>query len=107
MSSKVGLSDASHCIDNVIDCNGTTTCDNYLCHTLNNGIQWLQINATSEHPDIDEVIVYNRIDDYQNRINGAILSVSHDPTFNTVDWQASFGYSAALVYNFSKSQTGI
>lgn len=76
------------------------------CHTEKNGTQWLLITANG-YPDVDQVIIYNRINDNQDRINGASLLISHDPTFSTVEWQASFGYSSALVYNFTMSQPGI
>jgi len=100
-SSQYGSCDASRCIDGVIDCNGAITCDNYLCHTLSGGTQWLLITATG-YPDVDKVIVYNRIEMGRNRINGATLMVSHNSTFETIEWQASFGDSAPFIYTFIK-----
>ena len=100
-SSQYGSCDASHCIDGIINCNGESTCDNYVCHTLDHGTQWLLITATG-YPAVDKVIVYNRIDMGLNRINGATLIVSQDSTFDTIEWQAIFDNSASLTYTFIK-----
>ena len=96
---------ASNCIDEVTtySCSSWPGCHPYLCHTLGNPNEWLVITVTGY--SVNKVVVYNRIDSCQDRINNAKLIYSYDFEGNSVIHQSSFGTTASLVYTFDFSTT--
>ena len=95
---------ASNCIDGVttysVCPNG---CHPYLCHTQSGGQQWLVITITGYR--VNKVVVYNRIDCCQHRINGATITYSNDFAGTSIIHQSSFGSTSSLVYTFDFSTT--
>ena len=83
---------ASNCID------GITTSSGFLCHTNYGGQQWLVITVTGYN--VNKIVVYNRINGYQDRINGATIKYSYDFAGTSIIHQSSFGSTASLVYTF-------
>ena len=86
---------ASNCIDGVTTYSG--------CHTNNGGQQWLVITITGY--SVNKIIVYNRIDCCQDRINGATIKYSYDFAGTSIIHQSSFGSTSSLEYTFDFSTT--
>ena len=105
-SQHISATIASNCIDGVTT--HASSCAwpcaaQYQCITNNNPQQWLVITVTGY--SVNKVVVYNRIDGYQDRINNAKLIYSYDFEGNSVIHQSSFGTTASLVYTFDFSTT--
>ena len=97
---------ASNCIDGVTTYSGSLTELNshpYLCHTNNGSQQWLVITITGY--SVNKIIVYNRIDCCQDRINGATIKYSYDFAGTSIIHQSSFGSTSSLEYTFDFSTT--
>ena len=98
---------ASNCIDGVITYPACPTgyiyCHPYICNTLNGGQEWLVITVTGY--SVNKIVVYNRIDGSQSRINGATIKYSYDLAGTSIIHQSSFGSTSSLVYTFDFSTT--
>ena len=97
---------ASNCIDGVTtysECSSNGCHSPYLCITQNGGQQWLVITVTGY--SVNKIVVYNRIDAGQSRINGATIKYSYDFAGTSIIHQSSFGSTASLVYTFDFSTT--
>ena len=102
MSSQNGTAAASFCIDGVTTVGG----EGATCHTLDNTQEWLVVTVTGYRlQSVNKVVVYNRIDCCQDRINNANLIYSYDFAGTSIIHQSSLGISGSLVYTFDFSTT--
>jgi len=97
---------AANCIDGVTTYASSCTwpCSQpYLCATVGNPQDWLVITVTRY--SVDKIVVYNRIDCCQDRINNAKLIYSYDFAGTSIIHQASFGTTVLSTYTFDFSTT--
>ena len=94
MSSQYQSNYASNCID---DSSAN------MCHTIDSPQGWLVITVTGY--SVNKVVVYNRNDCCQDRINDAKLIYSYDFASTFIVHQSSFGSTSSLVYTFDFSTT--
>ena len=87
---------ASNCIDSV-----TTypLCSHFNCHPylcVSSG----ELVVTVTGYSVNKIVVYNRIDCCQERINNAKLTYSYDFAGSSIIYQSSFGTNTSSVYTF-------
>jgi len=94
---------ASNCIDGVT-ASCTWPCSTpYLCHTSCNPQEWLVVAVTGF--SVNKVVVYNRAEGCEDRINNAKLIYSYDFAGTSIIHQASFGSTVLSTYTFDFSTT--
>ena len=71
-----------------------------VCHTGSGDRQWLQVDY-GRTVEIAEVVITNRVDTHQDRIEGAIVTISTDKDGMDVVWSGTLPLSNLAVYKLS------